>query len=48
MFSPQAKPLAFGSSLLLAFREVGIEDWEPYVVEDSRFMRPAEVDVLAR
>ena len=30
----------------LAFREVGITDWEPYVVEDSRFMRPAEVDVL--
>ena len=32
--------------LELAFREVGITDWEPYVVEDPRFMRPAEVDVL--
>ena len=32
--------------LELAFREVGITEWEPYVVEDPRFMRPAEVDVL--
>jgi len=30
----------------LAFREVGIEDWEPYVKQDPRFMRPAEVDLL--
>ena len=30
----------------LAFREVGIDDWEPYVKIDKKFMRPAEVDVL--
>jgi GDPmannose 4,6-dehydratase len=30
----------------LAFREVGIEDWAPYVKQDPRFMRPAEVDLL--
>jgi GDPmannose 4,6-dehydratase len=29
-----------------AFRRVGIEDWERYVVQDSRFLRPAEVDLL--
>jgi GDPmannose 4,6-dehydratase len=32
--------------LNISFREVGIEDWEPYVKQDPRFMRPAEVDVL--
>jgi GDPmannose 4,6-dehydratase len=30
----------------LAFRHVGIDDWEPYVSQDPRFMRPAEVDML--
>ncbi|MCI4362972.1 MAG: GDP-mannose 4,6-dehydratase [Thermoplasmata archaeon] len=30
----------------LAFRHVGIEDWRPYVEEDPRFKRPAEVDLL--
>ncbi len=30
----------------LAFNEVGISDWEPYVKQDPRFYRPAEVDVL--
>ncbi len=29
----------------LAFAHVGL-DWEPYVVQDERFMRPAEVDLL--
>lgn len=29
-----------------AFRHVGIDDWERYVVQDPRFMRPAEVDLL--
>ena len=29
-----------------AFRRVGIDDWERYVVQDSRFLRPAEVDLL--
>jgi len=30
----------------LAFAEVGITDWKPYVKQDPRFMRPAEVDLL--
>jgi GDPmannose 4,6-dehydratase len=30
----------------LAFRHVGIDDWAPYVKQDPRFMRPAEVDLL--
>jgi GDPmannose 4,6-dehydratase len=30
----------------LAFKEVGISDWKPYVKQDPKFMRPAEVDVL--
>lgn len=30
----------------LAFAEVGINDWKPYVKQDPRFMRPAEVDLL--
>jgi GDPmannose 4,6-dehydratase len=30
----------------LAFREVGIDDWGPFVEQDPRFMRPADVDVL--
>jgi GDPmannose 4,6-dehydratase len=29
-----------------AFRHVGIEDWTPYVRQDARFMRPADVDQL--
>ena len=29
-----------------AFNHVSIEDWEPYIKQDPRFMRPAEVDVL--
>ena len=32
--------------LTLAFKEVGINDWKPYVKQDQRFMRPAEVDLL--
>ena len=32
--------------LELAFAEVGISDWHPYVVQDPRFFRPAEVDLL--
>lgn len=32
--------------LTLAFNEVGIADWHPYVQQDPRFMRPAEVDLL--
>ena len=29
-----------------AFAHVGIDDWERHVVQDPRFMRPAEVDLL--
>ncbi len=29
-----------------AFTAVGIDDWQPYVRQDARFMRPAEVDLL--
>jgi GDPmannose 4,6-dehydratase len=29
-----------------AFGHVGITDWEKYVKQDPRFMRPAEVDLL--
>lgn len=32
--------------LTLAFKEIGIEDWKPYVRQNPAFMRPAEVDVL--
>lgn len=30
----------------LAFKEIGIDDWKPYVRQDPEFMRPAEVDLL--
>jgi GDPmannose 4,6-dehydratase len=30
----------------VAFAHVGIEDWRPYVVQDQRFFRPADVSVL--
>lgn len=52
----QAKPddyvLATGEThsikdfLELAFKEVGIDDWKPYVKQNPEFMRPAEVDIL--
>lgn len=32
--------------LTLAFQRIGIDDWTPYVRQDSAFMRPAEVDIL--
>lgn len=32
--------------LTLAFKEIGIDDWKPYVRQDPAFMRPAEVDLL--
>lgn len=32
--------------LTLAFKEIGIDDWKPYVKQDPKFMRPAEVDIL--
>jgi GDPmannose 4,6-dehydratase len=30
----------------LAFREIGIHDWSPYVKQSSALVRPAEVDIL--
>ncbi|HEU5006478.1 MAG TPA: GDP-mannose 4,6-dehydratase [Jatrophihabitantaceae bacterium] len=30
----------------VAFAAVGIEDWTPYVEQDARYLRPAEVDFL--
>jgi GDPmannose 4,6-dehydratase len=30
----------------VAFRCAGIDDWTPYVEQDPRYMRPAEVDLL--
>jgi len=30
----------------IAFAAVDIDDWTPYVMQDPRFMRPAEVDML--
>ena len=30
----------------LAFKEVGIDDWKPYVKQDPALLRPAEVDLL--
>ncbi|RWZ79501.1 MAG: GDP-mannose 4,6-dehydratase [Candidatus Chaera renei] len=35
-----------GEFLDLAFKEVGINDWKPYVKQNPAFMRPAEVDIL--
>jgi GDPmannose 4,6-dehydratase len=32
--------------LQLAFEHVGVDDWRPYVKQNPKFMRPAEVDVL--
>ncbi|MDR0398038.1 MAG: GDP-mannose 4,6-dehydratase [Candidatus Nomurabacteria bacterium] len=35
-----------GEFLDLAFNEIGIDDWRPYVKQNPAFMRPAEVDIL--
>jgi GDPmannose 4,6-dehydratase len=37
---------SIGEFLELAFREIGIDNWKPYVVQKPEFMRPAEVDIL--
>ena len=29
-----------------AFAAVGIEDWEPYVEQDKRYLRPADIDLV--
>lgn len=49
---PQDYVLATGEThsieefLTLAFKEIGIDDWRPYVKQNPAFMRPAEVDLL--
>jgi len=30
----------------IAFREIGVDNWAQHVIQDQKFMRPAEVDVL--
>lgn len=37
---------SIGEFLELAFKEIGIDDWTPYVKQNPAFMRPAEVDIL--
>jgi GDPmannose 4,6-dehydratase len=37
---------SIGDFLELAFKEIGIEDWKPYIKQNPAFMRPAEVDIL--
>src|SRR5665213_1713104 len=37
---------SIGEFLELAFKQVGIDDWKPYVRQNPAFMRPAEVDIL--
>jgi GDPmannose 4,6-dehydratase len=37
---------SIGEFLDLAFKEVGINDWRPYVRQNPKFMRPADVDIL--
>lgn len=37
---------SIGELLDVAFKAVDIADWKPYVKQDPRFMRPAEVDLL--
>lgn len=32
--------------LTLAFAEIGVDDWRPYVRQDAAQLRPAEVDIL--
>jgi len=32
--------------LKLAFKEIGIDDWQKYIKQNPKFMRPAEVDIL--
>jgi GDPmannose 4,6-dehydratase len=37
---------SIGEFLELAFKQVGIDDWKPYVKQNPKFMRPSEVDIL--
>jgi GDPmannose 4,6-dehydratase len=40
------QPHSIRELLDVAFRHAGIEDWDRYVVQDPRYFRPAEVDLL--
>jgi GDPmannose 4,6-dehydratase len=40
------EPHSIRELLDVAFRHAGIEDWGRYVVQDPRYFRPAEVDLL--
>ena len=42
----QVKRIILESFYKIAFNKVGIFEWDKYVGQDPRFMRPAEVDVL--
>ena len=42
----QPATLAVRDLLDAAFRHAGIDDWRPYVQQDERFFRPADVDLL--
>ena len=50
--SPEDFVIATGEShsirdfLDVAFNCVGIDDWSNYIIQDERYMRPAEIDVL--
>jgi GDPmannose 4,6-dehydratase len=39
-------PHSISDLLETAFHHVGIEDWHPYVVQEARFFRPADVSAL--
>jgi GDPmannose 4,6-dehydratase len=40
------EPHSVGDLLEIAFQHVGIGDWRPYVVQEARFFRPADVSAL--
>jgi GDPmannose 4,6-dehydratase len=50
--TPEDYVIATGKShsirefLDIAFRCIGVDDWSQYVKQDSKYMRPAEIDVL--
>jgi GDPmannose 4,6-dehydratase len=37
---------SIGEFLDLSFKQIGIEDWNPYVTQDESLIRPAEVNLL--
>jgi GDPmannose 4,6-dehydratase len=40
------KTHSVGDLLQVAFHHVGIKDWRPYVAQDARFFRPADISAL--